>query len=284
MSPPLRSLTPLFLSLALTLLAACTSCTPGDPQPDPQGGNPNGSGEVASPGDKGAPVLGYSIVATYPHDRASYTQGLIIHEGVLYESTGRYQESNLMTVDMQTGKALLRHRLEPVYFGEGIAIWKGLLVQVTWKEGVAFIYDRRNFQEQYRLTYSGEGWGLCTDDESLIMSDGTDTLRFVGPTDLKVKRLLPVTLDGQSLWNLNELEFIRGEIWANVYQREIIVRIDPETGKVNSVIDLRGLQAKQRVPDLTQDVLNGIAYDAQENKIYITGKHWPNLYEIRVDE
>ncbi|MDE0915657.1 MAG: glutaminyl-peptide cyclotransferase [Planctomycetota bacterium] len=284
MSPPLRSLTPLFLSLALTLLAACTSCTPGDPQPDPQGGNPNGSGEVASPGDKGAPVLGYSIVATYPHDRASYTQGLIIHEGVLYESTGRYQESNLMTVDMQTGKALLRHRLEPVYFGEGIAIWKGLLVQVTWKEGVAFIYDRRNFQEQYRLTYSGEGWGLCTDDESLIMSDGTDTLRFVGPTDLKVKRLLPVTLDGQSLWNLNELEFIRGEIWANVYQREIIVRIDPETGKVNSVIDLRGLQAKQRVPDLAQDVLNGIAYDAQENKIYITGKHWPNLYEIRVDE
>lgn len=284
MSPPLRSLTPLFLSLALALLAACTSCAPGCSQPDPHGGNPNGSGEVPFPSDKGAPVLGYSIVATYPHDRASYTQGLIIHEGVLYESTGRYQESNLMTVDMQTGKALLRHRLEPVYFGEGIAIWKGLLVQVTWKEGVAFIYDRRNFQEQYRLTYSGEGWGLCTDDESLIMSDGTDTLRFVGPTDLKVKRLLPVTLDGQSLWNLNELEFIRGEIWANVYQREIIVRIDPETGKVNSVIDLRGLQAKQRVPDLAQDVLNGIAYDAQENKIYITGKHWPNLYEIRVDE
>ena len=271
-------------SLALALLAACSSCSPGDPQPGPQDGNPNGSGDLASPSDKGAPVRGYSIVATYPHDRASYTQGLIIHEGVLYESTGRYQESYLMTVDMQTGKALLRHRLEPMYFGEGIAIWKGLLVQVTWKEGVAFIYDRRNFQEQYRLTYSGEGWGLCTDDESLIMSDGTDTLRFVGPTDLKVRRLLPVTLDGQSLWNLNELEFIRGEIWANVYQREIIVRIDPETGKVNSVIDLRGLQAKQRVPDLAQDVLNGIAYDAQKNKIYITGKHWPNLYEIRVDE
>jgi glutaminyl-peptide cyclotransferase len=171
-----------------------------------------------------------------------------------------------------------------VYFGEGIAIWKGLLVQLTWKAGVAFVYDRRNFQEQYRLTYSGEGWGLCTDDESLIMSDGTDTLRFVGPTDLKVKRLLPVTWDGKSLWSLNELEFIRGEIWANVYQRELIVRIDPETGKVNSVIDLDGLQAKQRVPDQAQDVLNGIAYDAQKDKIYITGKHWPNLYEIRVDE
>ncbi len=270
--------------LTLALLTACSSCSPGDPQPGPQGGNPNGAGDVVSPSNTGAPVQGYSIVATYPHERASYTQGLIIHEGVLYESTGRYQESNLMTVDLQTGKALLRHRLEPIYFGEGIAIWKGLLVQVTWKEGVAFIYDRRNFQEQYRLTYSGEGWGLCTDDESLIMSDGTDTLRFVEPTNLKVKRLLSVTLDGKPLWNLNELEYIRGEIWANVYQREHIVRIDPETGKVSSIIDLRGLQAKQGVPDLAQDVLNGIAYDAQADKIYITGKHWPNLYEIRVNE
>jgi glutamine cyclotransferase len=284
MSFPFRNIAPLFLSLALALLAACSSCSPGEPQPDPRGGNPNGAADVVSPGDTGAPVHGYSIVATYPHDRASYTQGLIVHEGVLYESTGRQGESTLMTVDLKTGKSLQRHRLEPVYFGEGIAIWKGLLVQLTWKAGVAFVYDRRNFQEQYRLTYSGEGWGLCTDDESLIMSDGTDTLRFVGPTDLKVKRLLPVTWDGKSLWSLNELEFIRGEIWANVYQRELIVRIDPETGKVNSVIDLDGLQAKQRVPDRAQDVLNGIAYDAQKDKIYITGKHWPNLYEIRVDE
>ena len=270
--------------LILALLAACSSCSPGDPQPDPRGGNPNGSGHEAPPGDTRAPVHGYSIVATYPHARASYTQGLIVHEGVLYESTGRQGESTLMTVDLKTGKSLLRHQLEPAYFGEGIAIWKGLLVQLTWKEGVAFVYDRRNFQEQYRLTYAGEGWGLCTDGESLIMSDGTDTLRFVGPTDLEVQRLLAVTLDERPLWNLNELEFIRGEIWANVYQREIIVRIDPKTGGVNSVIDLRGLQARQRVPDLAQDVLNGIAYDAQEDKIYITGKHWPNLYEIRVDE
>ncbi len=278
---PMNSSRPL-APVLLALLTACISCggQPEGPGPGPQGGQAG-----TEPGSPDAtPVYGYSIVSTYPHDRGSYTQGLLMHEGILYEGTGRHQESTLMTVDLETGKPILKHRLDYKYFGEGIAIWKGLLVQLTWQEGVAFVYDRSNLQEQYRLNYAGEGWGLTAMGELLVMSDGTDTLRLVSPTDLSVQRLLPVTLDGTPLWNLNELEFIEGEIWANLYQRELIVRIDPQSGKVNSVIDLRGLQAKQRIPDVAQDVLNGIAYDERTGKIYITGKHWPNLYEIKVEE
>ncbi len=277
---PLRNAAP----LALALLTACSSCSTQEPQPEPQNGGASAAQDNPSPGVQEVKIHKYSIVKTYPHDRSSYTQGLVFHDGVLYEGTGRYGESTLMTVDLETGKSKLRHRLEDAYFGEGIAIWKGLLVQLTWQEGVAFVYDRRNFHEQYRLTYEGQGWGLCTDGEFLITSDGTDTLRFVGPTDLKVDHLLSVTWNKRPVYDLNELEFIKGEIWANLYQQELIVRIDPDSGEVRSVIDLNGLQDRQGVADQVQDVLNGIAYDEQQDKIYITGKHWPNLYEIRVDE
>ena len=271
-------------SILLGLTGAC-SCQSGGENGGVPGGpdasNPGGGGSTVNDPDR-PQVHKYKIVRTLAHDRSSYTQGLVIHKGRLYESTGRYQESTLREVDLDTGKATRRHDLAANLFGEGLTVWKGLLVQVTWKSGQAIVYDRRNLQELYRLDYEGEGWGLTHDGESLIMSDGTDVLRYLSPSDFSHQKDLKVTLQGRRLWDLNELEFIEGEIWANLYQKELIVRIDPETGAVRSLIDLSGLQRRQGVKDLTQDVLNGIAYDSEEKRLYITGKYWPNLYEIEV--
>ena len=235
-------------------------------------------------------VDGYEIVERYDHDRRSYTQGLVYHEGHLYESTGRQGESRVREWVPETGKVVLDQPLEYALFGEGLALWKGTLIQLTWKNGVAIVYDLRSLAELARHSYQGEGWGLCSDGSSLVMSNGSSKLLFRDPQTFAVQRELEVTFlhpdtrERTPLADLNELEVIRGEIWANVYQEDLIARIDPETGEVRSWIDLTGLQAKQGVRDPTQEVLNGIAYDAEGDRIFITGKYWPNLYQIRVVE
>lgn len=238
----------------------------------------------SSSGTARAPVYGYEEVARYPHDEKAYTQGLLVQDGVLFESTGRYNTSSVRIVDVATGVVQRRTDLDPRLFGEGIAAYKGLLVMLTWKEQTALVFDRKRLTEQYRYTYTGEGWGLTFDGTSFWMSDGTHELRVLDPNGFKELRRVTVTDGGQRVANLNELEWIDGELWANVWQTFRIARIDPETGQVKSWVDLSGILGSHRVKDANDEVLNGIAWDAAQKKLYVTGKHWPWLYEIRVVE
>jgi len=240
----------------------------------------NGSGERAP---AALPVFGYEVVQRYPHDARAYTQGLFIEDGVLYESTGRPQESSVRIVDLATGEVLRRTDLEPQLFGEGIAPYKGLLVMLTWKAGTAIYYSRNRLTEQYRKTYTGEGWGLTTDGERFWMSDGvTPELRIIEPSTFEEQRRLTVLEGTRKVYNLNELEWIDGAIWANIWQKDRIARIDPKTGQVTAWLDLTGLLGTHRVADPADEVLNGIAWDAAQRKLYVTGKRWPWLYEIKV--
>jgi len=231
-----------------------------------------------------APVHGYVVVARHPHDEKAYTQGLFIQDGVLFESTGRHGTSSVRIVDLATGVVQRRTDLEQRLFGEGIAPYKGLVVMLTWKEQTAVVFDRKRLTEQYRYTYSGEGWGLTFDGAHFWMSDGSHELRVLDPNGFKELRRVSVTDGGQPVAKLNELEWIDGELWANVWQTDRIARIDPESGRVKSWVDLAGILGSHRVKDTSDEVLNGIAWDAAQKKLYVTGKHWPWLYEIRVVE
>lgn len=273
-----------FALLAAALFAAgCPSAKPQGPPPKGTTGTAPGAAPEA-PARRGAPVLGYEVVARYPHDPKAYTQGLFIADGTLFESTGRHGTSTLRIVDLETGTVKERTALDAAYFGEGIAPYKGLVVMLTWREGKAFVFDRKRLTPQYEYSYEGEGWGLTFDGAHFWMSDGTHELRVIDPTGFKEVRRVAVTDDGLSIGNLNELEWIEGELWANVWQTDRIVRIDPETGKVNAWVDLRGILGSHRVRDPRDEVLNGIAWDAAQRKLYVTGKHWPWLYEVRVRE
>lgn len=228
------------------------------------------------------PTRGYEVVAELPHDRNAYTQGLVYHDGVFYESTGRYGYSELRKVDPATGQPVQRLRLDDSRFGEGLAIHGDRLYQLTWKENVAYVYDLATLQLVDSLSYTGEGWGLASNGESLILSDGTSTLRFLDPSDFSVRATLPVTADGGALQEINELEMIRGELWANVYQTDYIVRIDPQTGRVLAWLDLKGLLPLEERGGT--DVLNGIAWDSAGDRLFVTGKLWPKIYQIRLPE
>ena len=241
---------------------------------------------VASPVIGTAPVpersQSFEIVHTYPHDANAFTQGLIYVEGHLYESTGLNGRSSLRMVDLSTGNVLQKHDLPAEYFGEGLTDWGSTLIQLTWTSHLALVYDRFSFSPQRSFAYEGEGWGLTHDATQLIMSDGSSYLRFLDPKALRVKRRLHVVDDtGHGIENLNELEYIRGEIYANVWQTDDIVRISPRTGKILGRIDLRGLIDKR---ELHSDgaVLNGIAYDSAHDRIFVTGKLWPKLFEIKI--
>lgn len=235
---------------------------------------------VSAQGRAGAPVHGYEVVNVYPHDREAFTQGLLFRDGVLYESTGLRGRSSLRKVQLETGKVLQQISVDKRYFAEGLADWGSRLVQLTWDTNVGFVYDMMSFTQLQTFRYTGEGWGLTHDGKQLIMSDGTATLRFLDPQTFAVRRQVPVTDRGVPVRDLNELEFIDGQIYANVWLTDRIAMIAPDSGRVTGWINLAGLLARGAVSD--EAVLNGIAYDAQRKRLFVTGKLWPSLFEIRI--
>ena len=227
------------------------------------------------------PVYGYEVVNTFPHDAAAFTQGLVFHDGALIESTGLEGHSTLRRVELQTGKVLQKVDVPRYFFAEGLTLFAGKLYQLTWKGEKGFVYDPQTFQKTAEFPYEGEGWGLTDDADSLILSDGSDRLRFIDPNDFKVKRTISVTDRGRPVEELNELEYVKGEIYANVWHQNRVARIDPQTGRVTGWIDLAGLLRPGDAPD-PEAVLNGIAYDEQGDRLFVTGKLWPKLFEVRL--
>lgn len=229
----------------------------------------------------GIPIYGYKVVRTYPHDTGAYTEGLFYLDGYLYESTGTEGESTIRKVELATGKVLQKADLAPPDYGEGIVAWKNRLIQLTWQSHHGYVYDLHSFKRISEFNYPGEGWALTSDDKHLYMSDGTPTLRVLDPDTLKQTGKIDVTALGRPLVNLNELEWVKGQIYANVWLTQNIVRIDPASGKVVGVINLNGLAPDpQTLADPSNDVLNGIAYDAKHDRLFVTGKRWPLIYEI----
>jgi glutamine cyclotransferase len=226
------------------------------------------------------PVYGYRVVHVYPHDTSAYTEGLFYKDGFLYESTGEAGESTVRKVELQTGKVLQRHDVPDAYFGEGIVDWNHQLIQLTWKSQLGFVYDLATFKQQRTFAYPGEGWALTRDNKHLYMSDGSPVLRILDPDTLTATGSIMVTDNGAPVANLNELEWVKGEIYANVWMTNRIARINPATGHVTGWIDLSGLLDVSRLPDPGNDVLNGIAYDEQHDRLFVTGKRWPKLFEI----
>jgi glutamine cyclotransferase len=230
-----------------------------------------------------APVQGARIVHVYPHDPDAFTEGLFFQDGFLYESTGLEGRSSIRKVKLETGEVLQSRPIDSQYFGEGIVAWKGKLVELTWQSQIGFVYDLATFQPRSSFRYAGEGWSLTRDDHRLIMDDGTPQIRFLDPVTLKETGRITVTDGGKPVVNLNELEWVKGEIWANIWMTNRIARIDPKTGHVRGWIDLTDMalvEASKGGKPI--DVLNGIAYDAARDRLFVTGKLWPDLYEIKL--
>jgi glutaminyl-peptide cyclotransferase len=234
-----------------------------------------------TPAGPRTPGYTFDVVAEYPHDPKAFTQGLLWHDGKLFESTGQVGQSNIREVTLASGRVVRQQDLEEPHFGEGIVILGETLYQITWTSGKAFTYDWKTFKRTGEFSYDGEGWGLTTDGTSLIMSNGSNTIIYRDPKTFTAQKAITVTDRGNQVSQLNELEWVKGEIWANVWQKDSIARIDPATGNVTGWIDLVGI-----LPTLdragNEDVLNGIAYNAATDKIHVTGKLWPKLYEIRL--
>lgn len=251
--------------LILSLAACKNNDKPGEPGPKPN-----------------APkIMNFSIIATYPHDTSSYTQGLLIYKGNMYEGTGNYGKSRLLKVDLKTGKALQSISLPAEFFGEGVTILRDTVYQLTWKEKKVFAYTLSDFRKVKEFTVNHDGWGLTTDGNALIVSDGSSTLYYYDPSGFKLIKTQDVTEAGSLSYNLNELEFIDGFLYANQYEASYIFKIDPSTGAIVAKADLTGIWNRIRAIDPDADVPNGIAYDADTKKIYITGKWWPELYEVQ---
>lgn len=227
------------------------------------------------------PTETYRIVHVYPHDTSAFTQGLVFVNGMLYESTGEQGHSTLRMVDLASGRVLQRHDLAEKYFGEGLTDWQSHLIQLTWQSHLGFVYDTFSFRTLGTFTYPWEGWGLTHDSRHLILSDGTSVLRLLDPSTFKPVGKIQVTADGKPVLNLNELEYIHGEIYANIWETNRIARISAASGKVIAWIDLSGLRPSS-VQQNDNAVLNGIAYDSQHDRLYVTGKLWPNLYQIKL--
>jgi glutamine cyclotransferase len=230
------------------------------------------------------PVLGYRVVASYPHDPRAFTQGLAYHDGFLYEGTGQWGESTLRRVELESGEVVQSVALADEHFGEGIAILDERVYQLTWRSGVCFVYDRASFALVGQFAYDTEGWGLTTDGQRLIMSDGSATLYFRDPQTFTVTGTVAVHDNGVPVAQLNELEYVGGEIWSNVWKTDRIARIDPATGRVIAWLDLTGLYPDAQRDGSGEDVLNGIAHDPATNRIFVTGKRWPEVFEVRSDE
>jgi len=227
------------------------------------------------------PVEQARVVRTYPHDRAAYTEGLLIRDGWVYESTGQIGQSFIRKKALATGRAVQSITIPQPYFGEGIVDWGDRLYSFVWHGGRGFIWKFPALKPAGKWSYDGEGWAMTQDGRNIIMSDGTPELRFLDPKTMNVVRRLPVTADGQPVWQLNELEYVRGEILANVWQTALIARIDPATGKVKGWIDVTALWSKANVTG-SDSVPNGIAYDKAKARLFVTGKNWPYLFEIKL--
>ncbi len=250
----------------------------------------NGPSVVNSaPSNSGTvPRYGYDIVKSYPHDGNAFTQGLVYMDGFLYESTGQYGESSLRKVEIETGKVLQKKDVARDFFAEGIAILNGKIFQLTWRSGVGFEYDLKDFKLLREFRYSGEGWGLTTDGQMLYQSDGTHVIRVINPENYETVKTIVVKMeDGRPLMSINELEWVKGEIWANVWHSERIgkpnhiARIDPASGKLLGWIDLSGISPEDSARD-SENTLNGIAYDAKDDRLFVTGKNWKKLFEIKL--
>jgi glutaminyl-peptide cyclotransferase len=226
---------------------------------------------------------GYKVVHTYPHDNEAFTQGLVYDEGMLYEGTGQKTGSSLREVELKSGKVIRQHNLDASLFGEGITLYRDRIYQVTWENKVGFVYDKATFNVINKIYYSTQGWGLTTVNDRIVMSDGSNILAFYEPDMFTMVSRIEVYDNEKEVDSINELEYINGEVWANIWMSDLIARIDPVSGKVLAYIDLKGiLPESDKTPET--DVLNGIAYDQGSNRIFVTGKKWPKLFEIRLTE
>jgi glutamine cyclotransferase len=273
-SAPRRRTTSLLLLIFLALLIAMALRAPlldAQTVPDRAGSSP-------------IPVFGYKIIKTYPHDTSAFTQGLVYDGGVLYEGTGKYGQSSLRRVDLDTGRVLKQTSLAGALFGEGVSVWKDRLIQLTWRSGIGFVYDKENLTKVGDFKYQTEGWGITSDGRNLIMSDGTETLHFLDPDTFKEKWQIKVEAEGVPIKGLNELEYVKGDIYANVWPTNWIVIISPETGEVKGAINLQGILQKGdgQQDSKKVDVVNGIAYDPQGDRLFVTGKLWPKIFQIEL--
>jgi glutaminyl-peptide cyclotransferase len=240
-----------------------------------------GNDQRVAVSEQGQTWYDYEIVNAYPHDPSAFTQGLIYRDGYLFESTGLYGGSSLRKVRLKTGEVVQRKTIRSEYFGEGLTDWEDDLVQLTWRSNVGFVYDASTFELKKTFRYSGEGWGLTRDDDRLVMSDGTSSLRFLDPETMRETGRLKVMDDGFPISMLNELEMVRGQIFANVWNTYDIVIISPQSGHVTGRISLVGLLDKFKM-GTEVGVMNGIAYDPERDRLFVTGKRWPKLFEIRI--
>ena len=248
-------------------------------QPGTDSGSSNKTAEAPPTGP--TPKYGYQIVNIFPHDSNAFTQGLILMDGKLLESTGQEGFSSLRRVDLESGRVLKKVNVPEPYFAEGLAALNGKLYQLTWQHNIGFIYDAQTFDRLGQFNYQGEGWGLTTDGQSLILSDGSNRIRFIDPASFQVSRTISVTDGGTPVKELNELEWVKGEIYANVWHDNRIATIDPQSGHVKAWIDMTGLMPDGELQD-PEAVLNGIAYDQASDKLIVTGKLWPRVFEIKV--
>ncbi len=268
-----------FRFLAVLLLCVLAGC-PGDPDKGNQKADSLAPPQATAASDT-TPVYVADIVRTYHHDTSAFTQGLLYHDGVLYESTGLEGASSLRKVDLETGRVIQHVDVAPQYFAEGLTLLDGKLYQLTWRSGIGFVYDLKSLNRIDSFTYYNEGWGLATDGSLLYMSDGTNFLRIIDPKTFQVVKTLGVYAGVNPVERLNELEWVNGELFANIWTFDRIARIDPATGQVKGWINLSGLlPAPDRTPEV--DVLNGIAYDAKGDRLFVTGKKWPKLFEIKL--
>jgi glutamine cyclotransferase len=228
------------------------------------------------------PVYGYEIVHTYPHDPHAFTEGLFYLNGFLYESTGLEGHSAIRKEKLETAEVVQKIDVPPEYFGEGIVNWKARLVSLTWKTQVGFVYDLATLKVRRKFNYTGEGWALTQDGKRLIMSDGTPQLRFLDPDTLQETGRITVTYEGKPVPNVNELEWVKGRIYANVWHTNMMILIDPASGEITGIVNLAGLLSASDPVAGSESVLNGIAYDAARDRLFVTGKNWPKLFEIRV--
>lgn len=265
------------LILVLGLALSCLQCQTSTP-----GNNASSSTNTTNSAANGpVPKYGYQIVNIWPHDSNAFTQGLILVDGKLLESTGQEGFSSLRRVELESGKVLKKVDVPVPFFAEGITELNGKVYQLTWQHGVGFIYDAQTLDLLGEFNYQGEGWGLTTDGQSLILSDGSDRLRFIDPISFRVTRTISVKDGSLPVRELNELEYVKGEIYANVWHDNRIATIDPQSGRVNGWIDLTGLMPEGELQD-PEAVLNGIAYDQANDKLIVTGKLWPRVFEIQV--